>query len=85
MIKLLDILKENSDNKQAVLNHLDFKRAKTFANSTEGKAIRKIIDRVNDLNGEELRQYLKDGFSNKSNSWAIRLTYSDLLKKLEGK
>jgi hypothetical protein len=85
MIKLLDILNENLDNKQAVLNHLDFKRAKTFANSTEGKAIRKIIDRVNDLNGEELRQYLKDEFSNKDNSWSIRLIYSDLLKKLEGK
>ena len=72
-------------NKEAVLNYLNQRLGSTLPGTAENRLIKKLTKDVNALEGEELKNYLKNNYLNSSNSWRARYIFSDLYDLFTGK
>jgi len=83
---LEDLDEAKASGRQAVLDQLDFYTTKYYPKSTEGKIVNRIKKDIDNIQSdEELSQYLKDNFMNRSNSWGTRLIFAKLRDVFEGK
>lgn len=72
-------------SKSRVLDVLKTKSIKLLPGTSEDRLIKKITKDVTALEGEELKQYIRNNFLDRKNSWKARLTFADLLDAFEGK
>ena len=90
MIKLTNIAKKilhesELTAKERVKNVITSKRTKSYKNSPEGRLLDKVSKDIISLDGEELKQYIRNNFMDRSNSWKIRLFFGNLLDAFENK
>lgn len=59
--------------------------SRTLSGTSENRLLRKVMNDVTTLEGEELRQYIRTNFLDRENSWKTRHLFADLLDAFDGK
>lgn len=75
----------NTEAKTRVENTLKARLSRTLLGTSENKLVKKIINDVASLDGEELRQYIRTNFLDRKNSWKARYLFADLFDAFDGK
>jgi hypothetical protein len=87
MIKLIDILKEVEDLsiKDKLLKYLNSRIISTLQGTAENRLIKKLIKDIIALEDNDLRIYVSEMFSNRKNTWKLRIIAGNLLDIIDGK
>ena len=87
MIKLIDILRESEDSpaKGKVLAYLQSRKDSTLSNTVENRLLKKLINDITSIDEAGLRDYVKDIFMNRKNTWKVRYMAGHLLDIIDGK